>query len=267
LTRLFTIPGRSDDFRKLRHKLFLVATKLDTCEAVAFGSSGWDDLPISRAVQASSALPGLFPPIEIHGCDFVDGALMKTLHASVALKEDVELLLCINPLVPFDASRAGRSRTDRSGSIAKRGLPAVLSQSFRAIIYSRMEVAMQRYRIEYPDADIVLFEPERGDRDMFFTNVFSYAERRRLSEHAYQKTRADLRRRKAELGPVLARHGLKLDEARLADRSARLSRPVSGRSGRRPARTGPASRELDRTLEELESALHRAQSPQDARKA
>jgi predicted acylesterase/phospholipase RssA len=167
LARLLTMPGRSDDFRTLRHKLFLVATKLDTCEAVAFGSAGWEDVPISRAVQASSALPGLFPPVKIHGCDFVDGALMKTLHASVALEENVKLLFCINPLVPFDASLAGRRRNGKPYSIAERGLPAVLSQSFRAIIRSRMEVAMQRYRVVYPDADIVLLEPERGDPDMY----------------------------------------------------------------------------------------------------
>jgi NTE family protein len=260
LARLLTLPGRSDDFRTLRRKLFLVATKLDTCEAVAFGSPGWEDVPISRAVQASSALPGLFPPINIHGCDFVDGALMKTLHASVALEENVELLFCINPLVPFDASLAGRRRNGKPFSIAEQGLPAVLSQSFRAMIHSRMEVAMQRYGIVYPNADIVLLEPERGDPDMFFTNVFSYAERRRLSEHAYQKTRADLRRRHAELRPVLARAGLKLDEAVLADPSARLSHSRQSRRGSRAARTGQTSGELDRTLEELESVIHRTRS-------
>ena len=30
--------------------------------AVRFGSPGWDDVPISRAIQASAALPGLYPP-------------------------------------------------------------------------------------------------------------------------------------------------------------------------------------------------------------
>ena len=45
---------------------------------------------------------------------YVDGALNKTLHASVALDEGVALLLCVNPLVPFDASAAqGRGRARR----------------------------------------------------------------------------------------------------------------------------------------------------------
>jgi len=59
LSRLFSQDGRTNDFRKLACKLTLVATHLDSAEAVAFGSKGWDHIPISKAVQASSALPGL----------------------------------------------------------------------------------------------------------------------------------------------------------------------------------------------------------------
>ena len=65
---------------------------------VAHGGPGWDHVPISRAVQASAALPGLFPPVEIDGQHFVDGALIKTMHASIALDEGVDLMLCINML-------------------------------------------------------------------------------------------------------------------------------------------------------------------------
>ena len=58
--------------RRLRQSNFgrhlaLVATELDTGRPVAFGSPGWDHVPISRAVQATCALPGMFPPVEIDG--------------------------------------------------------------------------------------------------------------------------------------------------------------------------------------------------------
>jgi len=33
--------------------------------------------------------------------------MKKTLHASAALKAGAKLLICINPLVPYDAARAG----------------------------------------------------------------------------------------------------------------------------------------------------------------
>ena len=220
LQRLASSRGFPDDFRKLRRKLYIVATDLDTSERVTFGSPGWDDIPISQAVQASATLPGLFPPVKINGRYYVDGALQKTLNASAALKDGVRLLFAFNPIVPYKADLPpDRIETE---SLASRGLVAVLSQTFRSLIYSRMQVGMQRYRHLYPDADIVVIEPRQDDREMFFANAFSYADRRRLCEHAYQQTRADLLRRAGVLKPILSRHGLILDEGVLSDKSRTL---------------------------------------------
>jgi NTE family protein len=177
-------------------------------------------VPISAAVQASAALPGLFPPVEIGGRFYVDGALIKTLHASVALREGAELVFCINPLVPFDSDLAERRDGKHRHSVnhlVEGGLPVVLSQTFRAIIHSRMRVGMDRYRHLHPGVDVVLFEPTRDDADMFFANVFSYGSRKRLCEHAYQRTRQDLYRRRHELAPLLARHGITLNVEVLRD--------------------------------------------------
>ena len=142
MRRLFAAPGRTNDFRKLERKLFLVATNLDTGASVTFGAPGHDHVPISMAIEASAALPGLFPPVAIGGEHYVDGALNKTLHASVALDEGVRLLLCVNPLVPFDASRATQGGRLTVAKLNEGGLPVVLSQTFRAIIHSRMKVGM-----------------------------------------------------------------------------------------------------------------------------
>lgn len=233
LARLLSEPPRTDDFRKLDRKLFLVATDIDTGESVPFGAPGWDEVPISRAVQASAALPGLFPPVEIRGRYYVDGALTKTLHASVALREGAKLLVCVNPLVPFDARLAARRKHRKEISVVRGGLASVMSQTFRTLIRSRMQAGMERYRREYPDADIVLFEPDRDDVEMFFTNAFSYSDRRRLCEHAYQRTREDLRRRRAELGVILGRHGIAIDTRVLDEPRTLLDR--GGRGGRRGA--------------------------------
>lgn len=229
LERLFARPGHSNDFRQLRHKLYLVATDLDSGATVEFGAPGFDHVPISQAVLASAALPGLFPPVDIDGRFYVDGALKKTLNASVALKEHATLVLCINPLVPFDAS--SQARPHRS-SVIEGGLPLVLSQTFRAIIHSRMQAGMGKYDTEFPHADVVLFEPNRDDADMFFTNIFSYSSRKRLCEHAYQKTRAELWRRRHELAPVLGRHGVRLNLDLVRDPGLSLVR----------SRTRPAAR-------------------------
>lgn len=254
LRKLFSAPGRSNDFRQLRNRLFLVATDLDSGESVAFGSAGYDHVPISTAVQASAALPGLFPPVRIDARYFVDGALIKTLHASVALREGSELVICINPLVPFDSALAAK-RPNREHlahtpeHLIDGGLPVVLSQTFRAIIHSRMRAGMDRYREEFAGADVVLFEPTRDDADMFFTNVFSYRSRRRLCEHAYQRTRTDLYRRRHELAPIFERHGIHLNVAVLKDHSRSLLAQK-----RNPDLLATASA-LDASLQDLERWL------------
>ncbi|UUZ55195.1 patatin-like phospholipase family protein [Massilia sp. H-1] len=102
LKQTFARAGRSNDFRKLRHKLVIVATDLDTGEAVRFGEPGWDHTPVSKAVQASAAVPGLFPPVEIDGHHFVDGAVRKSMHASIALEHGVDMLFCVNAIVPYN---------------------------------------------------------------------------------------------------------------------------------------------------------------------
>jgi predicted acylesterase/phospholipase RssA len=206
----FTQTGRTDDFRRLRRPLYIVATDLDTGESVTFGRRGHDHVPISKAVQASAALPGLFPPVEIDGHWFVDGALKKTLHASEALDDGARLVLCVNPIVPYDAKLAARHGRPRHARLVEGGLPVVLSQTFRAIIHSRLATGLSKYRSQYPGADIMLFEPAADDSEIFFTNPFGYAMRRSICEHAYERTLADLVERRHELGAMLRRHGLRL---------------------------------------------------------
>ena len=62
LRRVFEARGRSNDFRRLARRLIVVATDLDSGDAAPFGMPGWDHVPVSQAVQASAALPGLYPP-------------------------------------------------------------------------------------------------------------------------------------------------------------------------------------------------------------
>jgi NTE family protein len=249
LSRLFSQPGRTDDFRQLSRQLFIVATDLDSGREAPFGSPGLDEAPISEAVKASAALPGLYPPARIGDRDYVDGALKKTLHASVALKAGAKLLICINPIVPYDGDLAGRSGEPRI-RLADMGLLTVLSQTFRALIHSRMRVGMERYAKEFPDADVVLFEPAQDDAVIFFANMFSYADRRRLADHAYRHTLAELRRRADELEPVLRRHGIELDRAVFADLDKGL--PLTPRQTVAP---WDSVAPLERTLGRLERAM------------
>jgi NTE family protein len=249
LARLFAEAGRTDRFDRLRTTLRIVATDIDTGEAIALGGPGTSQVPISQAVLASSAVPGLFPPVPIDGHWFVDGALNKTLHASIALQEGASLVLCLNPLVPYSAGPGGPP-----ADIARRGLGAVLAQTVRTAIRSRMTVGLEKYRATHPAADVLLFEPRADDATTFFTRIFSTSSRRGLCEHAYRRTRADLLERAPMLSPLLARHGLRLNLARLRDTGHELVRSP-GDARLRRGRLARAIRRLDPTLEDLERVV------------
>ncbi len=258
LANVFAAPGRTNDFRKLKAPLILVATDLDTGDAAPFGLPGFDHVPISVAVQASAALPGLFPPVTIDGHSYVDGALKKTVHASVLLDRGLDLLICLNPLVPFDATVARPRVMGRGDEPIPRmvdgGLPLVLSQTFRSLIHSRLALGMKGYERSHPDVDILLFEPDQRDPAMYLANTFSVSQRRQLAEHAYQRTRDMLRSRRGSLSTTLARHGITLDQAVLADPARRLIRQRGPRLST-TTRTAHALRRLEATLDDLEERL------------
>jgi NTE family protein len=247
----FTRRGRTNDFRELGRQLYVVAVDLDNGEAVRFGGADWNDIPISKAVQASSALPGLYPPVEIRDRQFVDGALRRTMHASVALEQDIDLLIGLNPLVPFDASRARAEGKPQPESLITGGLPVVLSQTFRTLLQSRVQVGMAKYAQQYEHVDQIVFEPNPDDAEMFFTNIFSYSSRQRLCEHAYQTTLADLRGRRDALAAALAPHGLSLRDDVLDD----PERTLLGSLSARPRRQTNTTARLRRALDDVDSLV------------
>jgi len=251
VTRVLDRPGRTNDFRKLDTALRIVAMDLDTGGAVRFGEPGSEDVPISRAVQASAALPGLYPPVRIKGRYYVDGALRRTLHASVALKEGVDLLIGINPLVPYDSALAPEASDPMTESrMIAGGLPLVLSQTFRALIQSRMQIGISNYASEYPKSSILLVEPNRSDERMFFTNMFSYSSRSELAEHAYRTTRAELLARADDLEKFLAPYDMQPNrEALDSDQSLFAS------LRREAAYLAPLGNNLARSLDRLDRAL------------
>lgn len=221
--------GRTNDFRELGSQLFVVTMDLDSADVTVFGEAGRAQIPISLAIQASTALPGLYTPVEVNGRYYIDGVARRTVHASVALDAGADLLFCINPIVPVRVQLEGHANRLLNGeapaysqSLAERGLPSVLSQTFRAIVDSRKRTGFKKYEHTHPNADLILIEPECDDTSMFFSNIFSFKKRHEVCEHAYRATRAHLRDRASEIAPVLGRHGLSLDLEVLNDRERTL---------------------------------------------
>jgi hypothetical protein len=170
----------------------------------------------------------------------------------------------LNPLVPFDASASNHSpHASRIPRIIDGGLPAVLSQTFRSMIHSRMVLGIKQYERLYPKADIILIEPDQRDPELYLANTFSYAQRRHLAEHAYQQTRHLLRSRTAGLSTKLRQHGITLHHAALDDPKRHLCPPPVA-----PSRLGRALAQLENVMEDLSHTLsslahqHRHQNQQ-----
>lgn len=248
LREVFSRRGRSNDFRQLDAPLYVVAVDIDSGDAVRFGSDEWNDVPISQAVQASAALPGLYPPVQVRGRHFVDGALRRTMHASVVLERGIDLLIGINPLVPFNHGHGAALSEDRS--LAAGGLPAVLSQTFRTLLQSRMQVGLARYVQQYPNVDQLVFEPNAEDAELFFTNAFSFSSRRRICESAYRSTMADLRARADVLRPILAAHGIHLREDVISDPNRSILDGIAP-----PRRDTETTARLRRALDDVDQLI------------
>ncbi len=253
----FTRRGRSNDFRELDAPLYVVAVDLNNGEVVRFGGEGWDHVPISQAVQASAALPGLYSPVTVQGRHFVDGALRRTMHASVLLERGIDLLIGINPLVPFNT----RSANLEARNLATGGLPAVLSQTFRTLLQSRMQVGLARYAQQYPDIDQLVFEPNAEDAELFFANAFSFSARRRICETAYRHTLADLRARASTVQPLLAAHGITLNEDVVNDTRRSLLDGLSP-----PTRETDTTARLKRVLDDVDERFADEQARSSAKR-
>jgi predicted acylesterase/phospholipase RssA len=205
--------GRTNDFRQLKKELYLSATDLDTGERVIFGDAKHRDTPISKAVQASTALPLFYKPVRINDREYVDGAIRKSLHIDVALKRGADLVICINPLVPLfnDLDKKAIPLLGGKGShLSEKGLVSIAHQVMRILVHSRVSSGLEKYRRFYPHVDILLIEPRPDDYQMFFYNIMKYSARVSIARHGYEETLEAVLTKFATFRPRLKRHGIAL---------------------------------------------------------
>ncbi len=209
LQGVFTSRGQSDRFDELARRLFVVAVDLDSGEAVPFGAEGHRDVPISRAVQASTALPGLYRPVRIGGRDYVDGGVKKTAHINLAIRHGADLVICINPIVPI--LNVGPN-SPLHGHLSNKGLNYVLDQALRIMLHGRMQYGLERYQAEHPEVDILLIEPTRDDMRMFAYNIMRLGARKVVAEDGYRSVLSGFQKNRAAYARVLKRHGMRLGD-------------------------------------------------------
>src|SRR3954468_12564142 len=211
-------PDRTDDFRGLAHELYLAATDLDTCERIVLGGEGWDDVPISSAVRASTALPMVYAPHRIKDRELVDGGIVSTTNVHIAVEAGAELIVVVNPLVPYVNDFTKQIPTlfgSRARRVSDMGVPKIGYQTFKLLAHQGLHEMAQHLKERYPGVDFVLIEPDADDELMFQTNILDYTSRLDVARHGFRSVTVKLAADYDTLRETCARHGIEISATRV----------------------------------------------------
>ncbi|MFP5362120.1 MAG: patatin-like phospholipase family protein [Thermoleophilia bacterium] len=211
-------PDRSDDFRVLDKELYITATDLDTCERIVFGTEGWDDVPISTAVRASTALPMVYSPVRVRDRELVDGGIVSTTNLDIAVSAGAKFIVVVNPLVPYVNDFKTKIRTlggTRTRHVSDMGFPQIGYQAFKMVAYQRLHEIARQWEQRYPGVDIILIEPEPDDELMFQTPIMNYTSRVEIARHGFQSVTTQLAFAYPRFRDICERHGIEISATRV----------------------------------------------------
>ena len=211
-------PGRSDDFRELEKELYITATDLDTCERIVFGAEGWDDVPISTAVRASTALPMVYSPVKVRDRELVDGGIVSTTNLDIAVNAGAKFIVVVNPLVPYVNDFKTKIRTlggTRTRHVSDMGFPQIGYQAFKMVAYQRLHEMARQWEQRYPGVDIILIEPEPDDELMFQTPIMNFTSRVEIARHGFQSVTTQLAFGYPRFREICKRHGIQISATRV----------------------------------------------------
>ena len=210
--RLLSRSGITNEFNTLERELYVIATSLENGKRVVFGDGAYRRVPISQAVAASSAMPLMYKPVRIDDEEFLDGGMGGTASIDVAIEKGANLVVVINPLVPFD--NMARFWEERRGHLSDQGMQVMLSQVLRILMHSGLRYHVKQIERKYPDVDVILIEPRADDEVMMFSNIMRYSNRLAIAKHGYESVTVDLAEDYGHYKAVLAKHGVEIDRER-----------------------------------------------------
>ncbi|EFK05864.1 phospholipase, patatin family [delta proteobacterium NaphS2] len=208
--------GLSNDFKDLYKKrgkaLYTVSMNLDCARRAVFGHDEINTVPISRAMEASMAIPFFYRPVNIDGVDYVDGAMIKTTNLDLAVSKNADLIICYNPFRPFNLDlfcERCEANQDRI-RIAKDGIYAIFNQVMRTMLHTRLMHGILLYQ-KNPEfkGDIILVEPTEYDDKFFDMNPINFWERRVAAKRGYDSVRESISKDYKILNRILTAHGIK----------------------------------------------------------
>lgn len=165
----------SPDFRDTEIDLYVTATALDSKIRAVFNSiydfechedAFMTDVPIHKAIRASTAVPGLFDPVMIKGKYWVDGEIKRTLSADigVSLADKIIISHTYQPLW-----------LENDGSVADMGAANILRQSVITVVHERINRWRERFEEHNRYKEVIWVHPDPDDIEFFLAPEFSFS--------------------------------------------------------------------------------------------
>ena len=203
----------TDNFYDLDREMFIIATDLDTGKRAIFGN-GYLNAPISKAVAASSAFPVVYKPVRIDDHEYIDGGLRGTASIDLAIERGAKLIVCINPLVPFNNQNRDCIPfiNKRGGYLSGKGVPSITNQTIRIMSHSSLHYHLKQTQRANPDVDIILIEPRSEDYQMFFCDIMRYSTRLIVAKHGFETVSWNIAVDYKNYRDILTRHGIPISQ-------------------------------------------------------
>jgi NTE family protein len=167
-------------FRDLKRRLLVNTTDLHSGMQVMWGLPGLLDARVADAVAASCALPGIFPPREIRGRAYVDGAVVENLPVRLVASLGEGPIIAIN--VAATSVRRQAHETEGFAATYIRGLEIV------------MQTQIEDQLRDWNGPPLILVQPR-----VEHISMFEFDKTPELIEAGYQATAETLDRLGGEL--------------------------------------------------------------------
>jgi len=192
--------------------LWVVATDFESGRRMVFGRDGAPATDLAPAVAASCAIPGFYRPVTIAGRRYVDGGVCSPSNLDLLRDQDLDLVICLNPL-------------------STRAEPPPLTTPVRRIGWAMRETSGRRlgHEAKKLSCPLVVIQPTLEDIDMMGPNPMSSRNRHAVVETAVRSVAEQLRA--PEVSALLA--GLPAGEPH------RIERPEGPPSAWPPLRPEP----------------------------
>jgi NTE family protein len=157
-------------FRDVPRRLLVNTVDLGSGRQVVWGSAGSENVSLADVVFASCALPGIFPPRDIGGRHYVDGAIIENLPVRVAAAAAPSPIIAVN---------VAATSVERQGDELD-GFAATYIRGLEVVMQTQIEANLRHWA----GPPLVLLQPQ-----VAHISMFAFDRTPELLEAGYQATR------------------------------------------------------------------------------